>query len=129
VPPRTAPHPLAPSLRPEPRNGVFLRSDLLGGCTVILFVVVIGWICARLRLPLWLARCILVVVTIVVGYLLGDAVIPEYNKPWGVWVVTIGISIAPIHIGWSSIADNYRAREWARRWASEAKEREERRDD
>ena len=111
------------------RTIVFMRSDLLGGCTVILFVSLIGWTCVRMRLPLWLARTILIVVPLIVGYLLGDALVPEYNKPWGVWVIAIGISIAPIHIGWSVIADNYRARELERRMESEAKAREQPGDD
>jgi len=93
---------------------------MIGGCAVILVVdVVIGWISARLRLRLWLARSTLIVVTLVVGYLLRDAFVPECNKPKhiepshikpshigpshihprGVWGIAIGISAAPIHTG------------------------------
>jgi hypothetical protein len=129
MPPRTAHHPLTSPARPIRRNIVFMRSDLLGGCAVVLFVGLVGWICVRMRLPLWLARTILIVIPLVVGYLLGDALVPGYNKPWGVWVIAIGISIAPIHIGWSVIADNYRAREFERKTESEAKAGEQPGDD
>jgi hypothetical protein len=104
---------------------VFLRSDLLGGCSVILFLIIISVVSRGLGLPLRLARSLLVGITLACAYLVSDAVIPDYNRPWGVVVTTLCLAIAPIHIGWESLADDYRARDMARRCTSAARKHED----
>jgi len=117
----------AGQLRAEARpKSVILRSDLLGGCAVAAFVFGIGWICVRMRFPLWFARTLLVVVPLVVGYFVAESVVPEYNKPWGVWVITLGLPLGPVAIGWPLLAEEYQNHERSRGLDQQRSKRERR---
>lgn len=109
--------------RGSARQAVFLRSDLFGGCAVILFVSMAGWLAVKSRLPLRIAQCLFVVLTLVGAYLIADALVPEYNRPEWIWALVVSLSIAPIHIGWGSVADAYRSRELAQRYSREDQNR------
>jgi hypothetical protein len=106
-------------------HAVLLRSDLFGGCAVILYVTIAGWLALKLRLPLRVARWLFVFITVVLSYFISDAVVPEYNRPEWVWVMTIVLPIAPVCIGWEFIADDYRRRDLDERCARENRQRED----
>ena len=91
---------------------------------MILYVTLAGWLALKLRLPLRAAQWLFVIVTVVLAYMIADAVVPEYNRPEWVWVVAIVLPIAPVCIGWRFIADDYRRRDLDELHSRENRQRE-----
>lgn len=99
------------------------RSDLLGGLAIAAFAFGVGWICVRTRCPLWLARAFLIIVPVIVGYVAADATVPEYNRPWGVWAITLGLPIGPLLVGWPLLDENYKSHQRSRSSVQQQRER------
>jgi hypothetical protein len=45
--------------------------------------------CDLIGAPLWFAKFLFICASLVGTYFLAQAEVPEYNKPWGVWFVTL----------------------------------------
>ena len=72
----------------------------------ILALAVAFWIvfgarkfCNLIGAPLWFARFLFICASLVATYLLAQAAVPEYNKPWGVLVVMLGAAAGIIPVG------------------------------
>ena len=48
--------------------------------------------CDLIGAPLWFAKFLFICASLVVTYFIAEASIPEYNKPWGVWIAMFGAS-------------------------------------
>ena len=55
--------------------------------------------CDLIGAPLWFAKFLFICAALVVAYVLADASIPEYNKPWGILVAMFGVSAGIIGVG------------------------------
>ena len=55
--------------------------------------------CELIGAPLWFAKFLFICASLVGAYFLAEAEIPEYNKPWGVWVAMLCVSAGIIFCG------------------------------
>ena len=55
--------------------------------------------CDLIGAPLWFAKFLFICVSLVATYFLALAAVPDYNKPWGVWVAMLGAAAGIIPVG------------------------------
>jgi hypothetical protein len=55
--------------------------------------------CDLIGAPLWFAKFLFICASLVGTYFLAQAQVPEYNKPWGVWIVTLCAAFGIILVG------------------------------
>jgi hypothetical protein len=55
--------------------------------------------CDLIGAPLWFAKFLFIGASLVATYFLAQAEVPEYNKPWGVWVAMLGAAAGIIPVG------------------------------
>jgi len=55
--------------------------------------------CDLIGAPIWFAKFLFICVSLVATYFLAEASIPEYNKPWGVWIAMVCASFGIIAVG------------------------------
>jgi hypothetical protein len=55
--------------------------------------------CDLIGAPLWFAKFLFICASLVGTYFLADAEVPDYNKPWGVWIVAACAASGVILVG------------------------------
>ena len=55
--------------------------------------------CDLIGAPLWFAKFLFICAALVGTYFLAQAEVPDYNKPWGVWIVTLCAASGIILVG------------------------------
>jgi hypothetical protein len=56
------------------------------------------WVIETIKAPFWFARVLYLIFAAIGFYLLIDSAVPEYNKPWGMWIGLIAMT-GPYYIG------------------------------
>jgi hypothetical protein len=59
----------------------------------------------------------------IVGYFVADVAVPAYNRPWGVWVITLGLPLGPALVGWPLLDEEYKNHQRSRSAGHEQRER------
>jgi lysylphosphatidylglycerol synthetase-like protein (DUF2156 family) len=54
--------------------------------------------CDLIGAPLWFAKFLFICASLVATYFISEASIPEYNKPWGVWIAMFCASFGIITV-------------------------------
>lgn len=67
----------------------------------VAFGIVLGArkFCDLIGAPLWFAKFLFICASLVATYFLAQAAVPEYNKPWGVWVAMLCAAAGIIPVG------------------------------
>lgn len=51
------------------------------------------WVIGFIKAPFWFARVLYLILGAFGFYLLLDTAVPEYNKPWGMWIGLLGMAV------------------------------------
>ena len=60
------------------------------------------WVIGIIKAPFWFARVLYLILAAIGFYLLINNAVPEYNKPWGMWVGLIAMA-GPYFIGFDML--------------------------